>query len=140
MPRSRHPDFLQWGNILLVFAGGGAGAMLRYLRSQAIPEWHEIPIGTVIENVVGAFVLAWIIEGLSRRGPDVGGRKRARLLFGTGMMGGFTTYSALAVDSVQLLGSNVGAGLLYAFGTVLLGAAASVAGIGMGILTVRRRA
>lgn len=134
------PDHHRWGYILLVFLGGAVGTTLRWARSEAIPDWDGIPIGTVIENVVGAFVLAWIIEGLTRAGSDTGGRKRARLLFGTGMMGGFTTYSALAVESVQLTGTDAGLGMLYALGTVVLGAAASFAGIGMGVLTVRRRA
>ncbi|MDL9977713.1 fluoride efflux transporter FluC [Microbacterium sp. ASV49] len=133
------PDYRRWVYILLVFAGGCVGATLRYVREQAIPEWNGIPIGTMVENVVGAFILGWIIEGLTRGGPDAGGRKKARLLFGIGMMGGFTTYSALAVDSVQLFGTHsVWVGMLYGFATVIVGAGASFAGIGMGILTVRK--
>lgn len=72
---------------------------------------------------------------LSRR-PDVGRRRLARLLLGTGFCGGFTTYSSLATATAVLLtDSATGTAVLYAVITVLGGAVASWAGILCGSLT-----
>jgi CrcB protein len=89
-----------------------------------------VPVVIVDINVVGAFLLGLLLAALTRRGPDEGARLRVRLLLGTGVLGGFTTYSALATDTTVLLtGGAVGPALLYALGTVLIGALASWIGI-----------
>lgn len=98
-----------------------------------VPEVEVFPVATFGVNLVGAFVLGALLEGLARSGPDTGRRLGARLFVGTGVLGGFTTYSALATATAEL----TSAGLpwwaaAYAFGTVLLGAVASVAGIAVG--------
>ena len=64
-----------------------------------------------------------------------------RLFAGTGILGGFTTYSAFAVDADGLIvADRLGAGLLYAVATILVGALASVAGIALGARLGRMRA
>jgi CrcB protein len=79
------------------------------------------------------------LETLASRGPDDGRRRRLRLLLGTGVLGGFTTYSALATETGLLLtDGRAGAALLYALGTVIVGALASWAGIGAGRALGRR--
>ena len=61
------------------------------------------------------------------------GNHRLSLLLGTGLLGGFTTYSALAVDTVQLLRTDqTGLAAAYALGTLLLGALATWLGIVIG--------
>ena len=51
---------------------------------------------------------------------------------GTGALGSFTTYSALAVDTLTLLGTHPGRAVGYALGTVVLGAAATLLGLTLG--------
>ncbi len=99
----------------------------------------RLPLTTLGINLLGALLLGLLLEALVRRGPDAGGRRILRLLFGTGLLGGFTTYSALATDSALLLhGGAVAVALAYAFGTVVLGGAATWLGIVMGAALHRR--
>ena len=117
---------------LVVFAGGALGTATRAALEAANPAppggW---PVTTFLINVSGAFVLGLLLELLSRRGPDVGARRLLRLGLGTGVMGGYTTYSSFAVETVRLFGEGGAAvfvGLGYALGSVLLGLAAAWAG------------
>ncbi len=109
--------------------GGAMGTGVRYLVSSVTPAWSGVPMGTFAVNVLGAFLLALLLERLVRRGNDTGWSRRWRLTIGTGLLGGFTTYSALAVDSATLLRGHPGPAIGYAVGTVAIGAAASAAGI-----------
>lgn len=116
-----------------VFAGGTIGTAVRAGLSAAFPahpgEW---PWATFAINLTGAFVLGCLLELLARRGPDVGVRHYLRLGLGTGVLGGYTTYSTFAVETVRLLGLGGGAvfvGLGYALGSVLLGLAGAFAGM-----------
>jgi CrcB protein len=121
----------------VVWVGGAAGTAARYLLSRAVPSFAGVPVATLVINVAGAFALGVLLEGLTRRGPDQGARRVLRLLLGTGFLGGFTTYSALAVDTDSLLrGGQVGHAIGYAGVTLLVGGAASLAGI---TLAGRRR-
>ena len=88
----------------------------------------DVPIATFGINVIGAFLLGVLLEFLADRSPDTGWSRRIRLGVGTGGLGGFTTYSALATETA-ILASHPGRAIGYAIGTVILGAAASVAGI-----------
>ncbi|MCX2844174.1 fluoride efflux transporter FluC [Curtobacterium flaccumfaciens] len=124
--------------IALVAAGGVIGTFLRAALSEAIPEVHGVPWTVFGINVVGALVLGFLLDALAHRGPDAGRRRAARLFIGTGICGGFTTYSALATDSAQLLAAGrVGTGTLYALLTVASGLV--TAGLGIGIAAARRR-
>ena len=114
----------------VVFAGGVAGTAVRAALETALPAqpggW---PWATFVINLTGAFLLGLLLETLARRGPDEGARQLLRLGLGTGVMGGYTTYSTFAVETVRLLGAGaVLSGLGYALGTVLLGLAAALAG------------
>ena len=133
------PVHLAWSSILLVLVGGTAGTASREGLSLAIPPVGGIPVAIFAINIVGALFLGALLEALTRRGPDDGRRRSLRLLLGTGFAGGFTTYSALAVDSGLLLtGGNPLAGILYALGTVVVGALATVAGIALAAAHHRR--
>ncbi len=126
------PIHLHWRYIGLVFLGGALGTTARYLISAIIPPWLGLPLGTFLINIVGAFFLGVLLEVLALRGPDEGIRRNLRLFIGTGILGGFTTYSAFAVDTDGLLTSNAVAGsLVYAFATIVIGALASLAGIAL---------
>lgn len=127
---------LHWRDIALVGVGGSFGTAARYLVSEGIPGWQGMPTATLVINVVGAFALGLLLERLVRAGSDAGIRHSLRLGLGTGFLGGFTTYSALAVDTTQLAAAgHSGAAMLYAGATVVVGAIATV----LGILAAGRR-
>lgn len=139
--RTPRPVHLRWRYIGLVFAGGVIGTATRYLLSLSIPAWNGLPVATFVINVTGAFLLGWLLESLSRGGPDKGTRRAIRLFVGTGIMGGYTTYSSFAVDTDGLIATaHLGDSILYALATVLIGAAASVGGIALGGAIHRARA
>ena len=124
------PLHLDPGALGIVFAGGVTGTAARYLAEEAIRPWGAWPAATFLVNVVGAFALGVLLEALARRGPDLGVRRRLRLLLGTGFLGAFTTYSALAVETVLLArDGRPGLGLAYAAASVALGLVAAAAGI-----------
>jgi CrcB protein len=124
------PVHLTPSAIGLVFAGGSLGVLARAGLDQLFPDGPGFPTTTFAINLVGALALAALIEALALRGPDAGHRRALRLLLGTGVLGGFTTYSALAVQTDALLRSGQAVtALTYAAGTVALGLAASIAGI-----------
>ena len=134
------PVHLHWPHLALVFAGGTAGTALRQLLAITVPPVAGVAVVIVGINIIGAFLLGLLLETLAHRGPDEGRRRQLRLLLGTGVLGGFTTYSALATDTSLLLADDrLPAALLYALGTVLVGAAASWAGIGAAGALHRRR-
>lgn len=130
------PVHLSVTNIVLVAGGGAVGAGARYLLGELWPPVAGIPVATLAINVAGAFLLGVLLEGLGLRGEDAGRRRVFRLLAGTGVLGGFTTYSALANDTATLLQVRPLHAIGYALVSVVAGAATSLAGIAL----ARRRA
>lgn len=117
----------------IVAVGGVLGAVTRYGLGMVIPAPGAWPLPTLIINLSGALALGALLEGLSRRGPDVGNRRVLRLALGTGFLGAYTTYSTLAVDAVHLLNADaVPAAAGYLTASLLGGAAATTAGIWLG--------
>lgn len=85
-------------------AGGVLGAAARDAVEQALATARDaFPTATFAINLSGAFALGLLLEALVRSGDDLGWRRKARLIGGTGFCGAFTTYSTLAVESVQLV-------------------------------------
>jgi CrcB protein len=85
--------------LVLVAVGGGVGAALRFVLDGLVKERvTRFPLGTVLINVTGSFVLG-LVTGLGEAGaiavPMV-------TVLGTGMMGGYTTFSTASVETVQL--------------------------------------
>lgn len=112
---------------LLVFGGGAVGAVLREAVSLAIPG-HPLRVILAV-NVVGAFVLGLLLDLLAGY-PDTGRRKALRLAVGTGVCGGFTTYSTLSVQQAELVrDGDAGIAALYAVGTLVIGALATLLGM-----------
>src|SRR5690625_1114620 len=125
-----------WRGVALVAIGGSVGTLCRYLLDRSIVDFASLPAGTFVVNVSGAFLLGVLVESLTLSGPDHGRRRDLRLLLGTGLLGGYTTYSALASDIAALLiGHHIAEALGYGLATVLLGSLASWTGI----LTARTR-
>ncbi|SMH51127.1 CrcB protein [Rathayibacter oskolensis] len=124
--------------MLVVAAGGAVGTSGRYATALLLPPLGVLPSATIAVNLVGAFLLGLLLESLARRGPDVGGRRTLRLLLGTGVLGGFTTYSTFSLDSLALLeAGRYAESALYAAITLVLGTAAAALGV---VIAGRRRA
>ncbi|GAA0037357.1 fluoride efflux transporter FluC [Brevibacterium metallidurans] len=132
------PVHLRASFLGLALLGGTLGTAAREALSLTIPSLGGIPVAIFGINLLGAFLLGLLLETLARLGPDDGARRKVRILVGTGFMGGFTTYSALAVDTAGLLNEGrIGTGSGYGLATVVLGGMATWAGIVLGSLTRR---
>lgn len=95
------PPYLRPIAWVAVAAGGAAGTALRDALGTSFPvQPGAFPVTTFAINVSGAFLLGLLLESLARQGPDVGARRLARLAGGTGLLGGFTTYSTFVLESV----------------------------------------
>ena len=123
----------------LVALGGAVGSGLRYAVSLALPaEQDGWPWATFAVNLVGAFALGWLLEAIAVRGPETVRLRRLRLFAGTGVLGGFTTYSALALDVETLLsGGQWHTALAYGGTTLVLGLVAALLGVLAGLRTPR---
>jgi CrcB protein len=134
------PIHLNLRYLAIVFAGGAVGTAAREGLALVIPSVDGVPLAIFVINVVGAFLLGALLEGLSRGGQDEGRRRGIRLLIGTGFLGGFTTYSTLATDtSVLAAHGSSGLAIAYSIGTIVIGALASWGGIAVGASIHRRR-
>lgn len=134
------PVHLRVSYLALVAVGGTIGTAAREALSLAFPPVAGVPVSIFGINIVGAFLLGVLLEALVRRGPDKGRRRTMRLLLGTGGLGGFTTYSALATDTALLFSAHAsGLAALYAIATVLVGALATWAGLAVATTHHRRR-
>lgn len=124
------PHHLEPALVGLVFAGGMVGTTGRYLLGRALPSDGGWPTGTFTANLVGSFLLGALLEALLRRGNESPGGRRLRLALGTGLLGGFTTFSSLALDIEQLLAhGSVAVALTYAVATLVLGLGACLLGV-----------
>lgn len=107
--------------VAAVFVGGMAGTALRLAVDYLVPG----PIATLIVNVVGSLVLGFLV---ARVWPTASAWLKAGL--GAGLLGSFTTFSAIAVILVEF-GLTV-SGALYLLATLVLGLGAAFAGLRLG--------
>ena len=117
---------------LLVALGGAAGSVVRYGAYRlwpAAPGGWPVPTFTV--NLVGSFAIGLLYMYVAARGA---GADNARLFWMTGVLGGFTTYSAFALETV-LLGFSW-TGMTYVAATLLGCIAAAVLGMKTGALII----
>lgn len=116
-------------NIFMVGIGGSVGSVARYLCQKFIHEWysHPFPLGTFLVNITGCFLIG-LIYSIAEKGNLLS--PEGRLLLATGFCGGFTTFSAFALENVNLLKTgNIFYFGLYTAGSVILGIAATWLGI-----------
>lgn len=124
---------------LLVFLGGGLGALLRALLVFGVQGQDAEPIVLLAINTSGSFALGALIGWLASR-PLAPRIHQLRALVGAGLIGGFTSYSALALLTVQLGSRNVGVAVIYVVSTLLIGLTAAWLGLWVGTRFSRRNA
>ena len=101
--------------VALVAAGGAIGAVARYVLQQWLPS-DSLPWGTMTANLVGSLLLG-ILLGAVAAGVTVS--DEVVLLFGTGVLGAFTTMSAFAVDSIRLAETDASSTFIMITTTIL---------------------
>lgn len=114
---------------LQVAMGGAIGATARYGVYRAIA-WHGpgFPVATVVVNALGSLLMGLLVALLAHRW----GNHYAPLLL-TGMLGGFTTFSAFSLDALTLWErGQTGGAVVYVVASVVLSLAAVLAGIAIG--------
>lgn len=131
---------------LLVCIGGAVGTTARALLEAAFaPVPGQWPWTTFVINVVGSGLLGLLYGALDGFERHRQWPRRIRLTIGTGVLGGFTTYSTFIVELLHLADTpsysapQVWASLSYAAASILLGVVAAVAGLGLGRVVRRNR-
>jgi CrcB protein len=123
-------------NYLLVFVGGGLGATLRHLVNVTCARCigTAFPYGTFIINITGSTAMGLIAGYLAFKGEA---SQPWRLFVMTGILGGYTTFSAFSLDTAILYErGEIGLAALYVLGSVVL----SIAGLFAGLALVRHLA
>lgn len=113
--------------LLFVALGGALGSALRYIVNITLPRLmgHGFPYATMTVNVVGSFLMGVLVVVLAMKG----GTRFAPFLM-TGVLGGFTTFSAFSLDAATLWkAGEVTTAAGYVIGSVVLGLAALFAGM-----------
>ena len=116
--------------LLAVLVGGAVGTSLRLGVDVVLPHGGvAFPVGTFLINLVGSFVLALLV---ARVWPSAAEWLRAGL--GPGLLGSFTTFSALAVSAVELSSDGAGAeAVIYVVASVVGGITAALLGLRLGM-------
>ena len=115
-------------NAALVFLGGGLGALLRHGVNRLALTFlgASFPAGTMIVNVVGSLLMGLLV-GLFAAHPAIS--QPTRLFLATGLLGGFTTFSAFSFDALNLYQrGQPGLALGYIAASVMLSLAAIAVG------------
>lgn len=116
-------------NIFWVGLGGALGSIARYICQRSVMHWlpGSFPAGTFLVNITGCFLigLAWGISFKSfQQNFDY------KIFLMTGLLGGFTTFSAFTLESIGLLKEQkLFMFLLYVAGSILLGLLATYGGM-----------
>lgn len=120
-------------NYVLVFVGGGLGATLRHIVNVACARCigTAFPWGTFIINITGSLVMGLIAGYLAFKGDAA---QPWRLFMMTGILGGYTTFSAFSLDAALLYErGEIGLAAAYVLGSVVL----AIGGLFAGLALVR---
>ncbi len=119
-------------HFLIVAAGGAIGASFRHLSGVAALRimGPGFPWGTLFVNVFGSLIMGLFIAWLVKR---TGTSEEVRLFIATGVLGGFTTFSAFSLDFANLIErGSMGAAFMYVLASVVLAVLAIFLGLWFG--------
>jgi CrcB protein len=122
------PPRIHSASLAAVAVGGSVGALARWALAEALPhESGRFPWATFLTNIVGCLLIGVLMVLVVERYPD---RLLLRPFVGTGILGGFTTFSTYAVDTRTLVATGHGPfAAAYLLGTLAAGLLAVVAGL-----------
>ncbi len=122
-------------HLLIVAAGGAIGAGGRHLVGQATLKiiGPGLPWGTLIVNIVGSLAMGLLIGGLVKWSPGSAGQS-LRLFLATGVLGGFTTFSAFSLDFALMWERGAA---VTAFGYAALSVVLSILAVFVGLWVMR---
>jgi len=115
-------------HFLIVFLGGGIGAALRHGVNRLSLLWFGpgFPVGTMFVNIAGSLAMGLLIGVFAAMEPV---SNNMRLFLATGILGGFTTFSAFSLDALTLWERGAfGHAIAYVAASVLFSLAAVTAG------------
>lgn len=118
-------------HILLVAAGGAIGSVLRYLVGVVALQRFgpAFPWGTLFVNITGSFLISVFAEAIARK---FGASPEMRVFLITGILGGYTTFSAFSLDAITLVErGEVVTAAIYVVSSVVVSALAVVAGLAL---------
>jgi CrcB protein len=115
----------------LIGLAGAVGALARYLLGRFIAEraGSQLPLGTLLINITGALLIGFLFAFTGRKliSPTL------QLILATGFLGGYTTFSTMSWEGVQLArGGSSRQSLLYFSGNLVLGLVAAALGLLLG--------
>lgn len=105
-------------NFFLVFVGGGLGAAVRFLVTTAAARWGAFPLGTLVVNAGGSFLMGLVMGAVLLLTEKYGLiAEPLRLLLAVGFLGGLTTFSSFSFETLLLI---KGGSCLLAFCNIAL--------------------
>jgi crcB protein len=118
--------------LVFVGLGGALGAMARYGLGRMMPA-SAFPWPTFVANSLGGLLMGLLVGWLSLKAAE--GGETLRLLLGVGLLGGFTTFSAFSLETVQMIERRDWAlAMGYVAGSVVV----SVAALMLGLMIARK--
>jgi CrcB protein len=129
---------IEWKAVCAVAVGAALGGVARYVIGQVFAQRFGpgFPYGTLFINVTGSFLIGVIAELATSRAFGV--TPLVRIFAATGILGGYTTFSAFSLDSLVLVTDGAAfLAALYAAGSVVLGLVAAYAGLILARITIR---
>jgi CrcB protein len=123
--------FASFSLVVLVGLAGALGAVCRYILGRFVAERvnRKFPLGTFCINLSGSFVIGLLFALTSRKLVS----STLQVILATGFLGGYTTFSTMSWESMQLVrGGSTRGGLLYLGGSMLLGLLAATLGLMLG--------
>lgn len=111
------------GIYLWIAAGSALGGVARHLLAELVPVGAGVPWSTILVNVTGSFAIGWVAASVPAENAEL------RLFVMTGVLGGYTTFSAFSLQTLDLAqrgewaaaAVNVVASVALCLGAVALG-------------------